>query len=69
MNKQVNVNRIVRVHDEEFHHLFSNVSRLTKVPYQHVFSEFLEMLKAGYLYGSETELVLIKRVLVRYSEQ
>ena len=60
-----NDNRIVRVRQDKIHSVCQYVSNLCDSPYQHVFEELSEMWADGYVFGSETHLVLIEKVLKR----
>lgn len=62
--KKINENRIVRVFNDDIHRMLSYVARLTKSPYQTVFSEFLDYVSEGHVVGDMTHHKLIERVLV-----
>lgn len=61
----MNDNRIVRVRNEIIHDLLEFVSNYEKVPYQHVFDAWCDLMANGYTTGTHTNVILIDEVRKR----
>lgn len=61
----MNDNRIVRIRNEKLHDLIEFVATYEKVPYQHVFEAWCDLMTQGYTTGSHTNVILLDEVRKR----
>lgn len=64
-----NLNRIVRVRHNKIHHMIQRVANQLGCPYQLVFEEFLEYIGEGHTFGLNSEDIVVRRLLEKYTYQ
>lgn len=62
-------NRIVRIHHDDTHEFIDALATELDVPYQHVFTAYLDAVASGELFGTcDFTLYVVDAVITRISE-